>query len=228
MDDLINLYRSSLEDYLFSRTEKRELSRQIAERHLDKQQIAFLRSQIFNIARNAATPENFKTIFDWLEIANKTLLAEQSPSPAVRHEAYFSPGDECAEAIVSQLDAARSTLKICVFTISDNRLTESIIRAFRRGVHVRIISDNDKAFDDGSDIRKLARSGIDIRIDRSPHHMHHKFAIIDKQWLLTGSYNWTRSAALYNQENILITDTEDVVEKYLMEFKRLWEKMEDY
>lgn len=222
MEDFIKFYKNSLEDYLFSRTEKRELSRKVRERGLEKRQLVFLRSQIFDIARSAATPDNLQAVFKWLETANKTLLPDESPRPTAEHEVYFSPGDECAEAIISQLDSARSTLKICVFTISDNRLSTAILRAFQRGVHVRIISDNDKAYDDGSDIEKLARGGVDVRIDRSSHHMHHKFAIIDKQRVMTGSYNWTRSAALYNQENILITDAEKVVEKYLLEFKRLW------
>ena len=52
--------------------------------------------------------------------------------------------------------------------------------------------------------------------------MHHKFFIVDKKLVLTGSYNWTRSAALYNQENVISTDDEFVVEKFLNEFEKLW------
>ena len=47
---------------------------------------------------------------------------------------------------------------------------------------------------------RLARSGIAVAFDSSPHHMHHKFAIFDLTRLLTGSYNWTRSAAESNEE----------------------------
>ena len=43
--------------------------------------------------------------------------------------------------------------------------------------------------------RGLAELGVAVRIDRSEHHMHHKFALFDDAILATGSYNWTRSAA---------------------------------
>lgn len=58
--------------------------------------------------------------------------------------------------------------------------------------------------------------------------MHHKFAIIDNEAVLTGSYNWTRSAANYNHENILITHDRDTVLAYCQEFDKLWKEMQDY
>jgi len=60
------------------------------------------------------------------------------------------------------------------------------------------------------------------------NHMHHKFAIFDEETLLTGSYNWTRSAANYNHENLLITDALPLVAAYLSTFRKLWNKMEVY
>lgn len=42
-------------------------------------------------------------------------------------------------------------------------------------------------------------------------HMHHKFAIVDGRLLINGSFNWTRQAVLYNQENCIITDNPQLV-----------------
>jgi phosphatidylserine/phosphatidylglycerophosphate/cardiolipin synthase-like enzyme len=42
-------------------------------------------------------------------------------------------------------------------------------------------------------------------------HMHHKFAIVDARLLINGSFNWTRQAVLYNQENCVITDNLQLV-----------------
>ena len=48
-------------------------------------------------------------------------------------------------------------------------------------VQVRVISDDDKAMDAGSDIDRLERIP---RASIAPeHHMHHKFAIFDKSKL---------------------------------------------
>ena len=58
-------------------------------------------------------------------------------------------------------------------------MVEVLDRLMKRGVRVRVISDNDKAHDKGSDVWRLPDLGAEVRVDRSPHHMHHKFAIID-------------------------------------------------
>jgi hypothetical protein len=50
-----------------------------------------------------------------------------------------------------ELDQAHSA------TLEDDRLS--------RGVQVRIISDNDKQHDEGSDIERLARAGIALKLD---------------------------------------------------------------
>lgn len=153
-----------------------------------------------------------------------SLFSRSKAKTAVNH-AYFSPGTACLNAILSGIDSARSSLKICVFTISDDRITQAIRQAHRRGVQVRILTDNEKLFDRGSDIRELTAAGIPVRVDESPNHMHHKFALLDNHTLLTGSYNWTRSAALYNHENLLVTNQKSLVQDFSREFDRLWQEL---
>ena len=55
--------------------------------------------------------------------------------------------------------------------------------------------------------------------------MHHKFAIFDRQRLLTGSYNWTRSAADYNEENFIITEEPVLLEEFKKQFDQLWSQL---
>jgi mitochondrial cardiolipin hydrolase len=153
-----------------------------------------------------------------------SFFSRTKSTPGVNH-AYFSPGDGCLNAILSGIQSVRSSLKICVFTISDDRITQAIRQAHRRGIQVRILTDNEKLFDRGSDIRELAAAGIPVRIDETPNHMHHKFALLDNQTLLTGSYNWTRSAARYNHENLIVTDQKNLVHDFSREFDRLWQEL---
>ncbi|MGB0583387.1 MAG: phospholipase D-like domain-containing protein, partial [Limisphaerales bacterium] len=135
---------------------------------------------------------------------------------------FFSPGNKCLKAITGLLGLAKQRVDICVFTITDNRITDAILRAHQRGVKVRIISDNDKAHDAGSDISRLESEGLPLRTDKTPDHMHHKFALVDGNTAITGSYNWTRSAANDNFENVLVTDDTQIVKPYQREFERLW------
>lgn len=141
------------------------------------------------------------------------------------NKACFSPGNGCLDAITDTIEQAENSLKICVFTISDDRITAAILKAHRRGIKIKLLTDNEKLFDKGSDIRQLAQAGLEVRIDNTRDHMHHKFALIDNSTLLTGSYNWTRSAAMYNHENLIVTNNKDLVHDFLVEFDTLWREM---
>ena len=152
----------------------------------------------------------------------------QPTQQKITSHAFFSPGDDCLNAIVESIATTEKTLKICVFTISDDRISEAILAAHRRGISIKIITDNNKLHDTGSDIRELAAKGLEVRIDKTRSHMHHKFALFDEVRVLTGSYNWTRSAAMFNHENILVTDNLSIVQDYSREFDRLWGSMMKY
>lgn len=145
-----------------------------------------------------------------------------------RSEAYFSPRDNVVQRIARAIDETRDTADLAVFTITDDRLSKAILSAYERGVKLRIISDNDKANDTGSDIERFARAGMAVRIDRTPVHMHHKFAIFDGKLLLTGSYNWTRSANDENAENIVLTADPDLLKAFAVEFELVWGLGERY
>ena len=137
-------------------------------------------------------------------------------------QAFFAPGDDCRLALTEGIEFARSHIRICVFTLSDDRLVDVLVRAHREGLSIQLLSDNDKAFDKGSDIIMLAQAGLDVRVDCSPNHMHHKFMVVDDLTLFTGSYNWTRSAEHYNNENLLRIEDSGIAQQFDLEFQRLW------
>jgi phosphatidylserine/phosphatidylglycerophosphate/cardiolipin synthase-like enzyme len=139
-------------------------------------------------------------------------------------EVLFAPGEEVLYRLCELLGGARTTIDLCVFTISDDRITRNIIEAHRRGVSIRLITDDQKRADQGSDIDTLARAGIPIRTDDGEPHMHHKFALFDASILATGSYNWTRGAT-FNHENLLVTHSPTAVSRYAGAFNALWEHM---
>jgi cardiolipin hydrolase len=89
-------------------------------------------------------------------------------------------------------------------------------------VQVRIITDNDKAADLGSDADRFHEAGIQLRVDHTSYHMHHKFAIFDSELLLNGSYNWTRSAAEHNEENFILTGQKTLIAAFQNQFETLW------
>ena len=52
--------------------------------------------------------------------------------------------------------------------------------------------------------------------------------VVDEQMLLTGSYNWTKTAAENNQENLLSILHPEICQQYLREFNRLWGKFKHF
>lgn len=229
MKELLEMFEKTFEDQKLSSAERKALSQIIKESNLKNNQVGFLRNQVFDIARGAFKSYPALQVIDWLEQANKLLLkSNPNLGDSRSNEIYFSPGDDCLNAINYAIKQAKHKVRICVFTISDNRITENIIACHQTGIDVRIITDDDKTQDKGSDIYQMHQAGIPIRTDETPNHMHHKYALIDDSVLITGSYNWTRSAAKYNHENILITYDRGSVKPYSDEFEKLWKEFIDY
>ncbi|MCH9682311.1 MAG: endonuclease [Deltaproteobacteria bacterium] len=223
MDEVL---RSMLEDHRISRAERRALRELVEERGISNQRLGVFRSRAFDLAEQMVEGDDSKSVVKWLEGTIKSLLPREEKEDATEAEARFSPGMECLGLINGEIDRARRTIDICVFTITDDRIVERIGHALRRKVKVRIITDDDKSLDKGSDIDRMRRGGIDIRMDTSPFHMHHKFAIFDDATLLTGSYNWTRSAASNNQENIVRCTDRTLVGAFGKTFDDLWRRFE--
>jgi phosphatidylserine/phosphatidylglycerophosphate/cardiolipin synthase-like enzyme len=68
--------------------------------------------------------------------------------------------------------------------------------------------------------------GLEVRQDGNSEFMHHKVFIIDGSIVVTGSFNFSNSAATSNDENVLIIHNADIAQAYLEEFDRLWAEAE--
>ncbi|MBQ1784394.1 MAG: nuclease [Gammaproteobacteria bacterium] len=213
--------RDSLADLKLSNDERDEL-RQLGD-NLTSDQLRFMRNRAFALVRELVRqPEQAEAALKWLEQVIKTLDRSPTIAPQGIASAHFSPGESCRRKIRELLQQARHSVDICVYTISDDQLSEAILACHQRGIAIRVLSDNDKLYDDGSDIQWLRERGVPLRVDNSPFHMHHKFAIFDRRLLLNGSFNWTRSATTSNEENLLVTDQPQLVASFRSEFDTLW------
>ncbi|MDH4089355.1 MAG: phospholipase D-like domain-containing protein [Cyclobacteriaceae bacterium] len=224
MDQIIAHLRQSIADEVFSKEERKTLRTLLTDRALREDQLTSLRTKIFELASEKVNDSNFRFIIEWVKNVNSALVA----STADKSDAFFSPGDACRDTIIKQINGAITRIKICVFTISDDRISHAIMTSHRKGLDIKVITDNDKSFDMGSDVGRLAQAGIAVKMDSTPNHMHHKFMVVDDRALITGSYNWTQSAARYNHENILLTKEGRLVDSYLKEFDQLWKEMQWY
>ena len=217
-DELLELLSKTLKDDRLDQQEKSQLLDTFAP--LDEEQRAFIRNRAFDLLSVSFNETGLSQKGKWLFKILKVL--DQSRPASASIKSFFSPGDECKNALIGQIKKTKRSIDVCVFTISDNDISDALIQTHKRGVRVRVLTDNDKQFDLGSDIARLCRGGIKVKTDRSRHHMHHKFAVFDDDTLVTGSFNWTRSASDYNHENIMIVQDEVSVAAFLLEFEALW------
>ncbi len=223
------LLKSSLQDGKLSRSEKKVLRSVLALDAEESHERDWIRNRAFQKVQASLIGPDAKKSVEWLEDVMGLLVSAERPgrqrSAEDIAEVHFSPGNECRHRIQELLRTARSNVDICVFTITDDRITDSIIDAHDRGVRVRVISDNDKAHDPGSDLGRLERLDVPVAFDQTPDHMHHKFAIFDSKLVVSGSYNWTRSAADRNEENIVVNGDMRLVDAFQRRFDELWKEL---
>ena len=224
--DFDALLARTLADRRLTGSERQALQQTLAESPSDEARRAVLRHRVFDLARQELLTDDAKKVLAWVEDVLKLLPA---PAPAVggsvHSEAYFSPHDDGVGRIVRLFGEARQSADVCVFTITDDRIADALLAAHRRGVRLRVVTDDQKAGDLGSDVERLRAAGVAVRVDRTPFHMHHKYAVFDGRRLLNGSYNWTRGAARDNEENIVVTDDPALVAAFTRAFEQLWGRL---
>lgn len=139
-------------------------------------------------------------------------------------ETYFS-GEGVQSRLLELIQKSQTSIDLAIFEFSSPVLAEALQQARERGVTVRLLLDSHSGKKDaasgslaGLNVRELAGRGGGRGL------MHDKFAVFDEHQVVTGSYNWTRSAEHSNYENILVEDDPEVVSKYHRQFALLWNK----
>jgi phosphatidylserine/phosphatidylglycerophosphate/cardiolipin synthase-like enzyme len=224
MNEIIALLEETIDDGFLSREEKNELRNIISEQHVTHMNRVKLILQAVLIAEEKADEKSYQAVLKWLKKVSQ-ILGDFSAEPFYNN-AFFTHTHNIRRKVIDTIGAAEKTLDICMFTLSDDKIADAITTIHKRGVKTRIITDDEKIMDKGSDIFKLKHRGISVKIDSIKSLMHHKFAIIDSHKIITGSYNWTRTGSEVNNENIVITDNGTIVQAFIKEFERLWPQME--
>ena len=125
--------------------------------------------------------------------------------------------------MVKYISMAKRSIDLCIFSFTNDDLANEIIEAHKRGVKVRIITDDEAMKGKGADSQRCSDAGIPVRTDNNEqYHMHNKFMLVDQLYLVTGSFNWTFQAGKSNQENVVVSDGKFYIERYHEEFSKLW------
>lgn len=125
--------------------------------------------------------------------------------------------------INSSINSSQRRIYIAVAWFTNHSLFDSLLNAAQRKVEIKLILLNDilNRNEFGLEFGLLVNNGADFRFAvNNSGTMHNKFCIIDNT-VITGSYNWTYHANK-NNENVIVTDEDGIVNSYVEEFERLF------
>ncbi|WP_457631375.1 phospholipase D-like domain-containing protein [Oceanithermus sp.] len=136
-------------------------------------------------------------------------------------EVYFTPGygRQAQRRIVRALDGAENEVWVAAFVLTDPEIISALNRAASRGVAVRVLLERRNL---GDSREEGLRPPIEIRPDANEYAMHLKTMVIDERLVITGSYNFTRSAVTRNDENLLVLTSPQLARRYKEKVWKLW------
>lgn len=138
-------------------------------------------------------------------------------------EVYFSPDDGVEVRLIDLIHQAQHAVDFMVFALTSDEIADAILARAKAGVQVRGVFETSQAYATGGEYERLHEAGLDVRLDDNRGSMHHKVFVIDGEVLISGSYNFTRSAEERNDENVLVVFHVGLAQEYLLEFENLFE-----
>jgi phosphatidylserine/phosphatidylglycerophosphate/cardiolipin synthase-like enzyme len=156
-----------------------------------------------------------------------------TPYPALsvdgtRLEVYFSPDDGAETHLVDLILSAEQSIYFLAYSFTSDDLADVLLDRHRAGLEVSgVMEARQVESNTGSEYERLRAAGLDVRLDGNPDNMHHKVFIIDGQVVVTGSYNFSRSAEERNDENTLVLHSPEIATLYLEEFWRVYSQAQE-
>ena len=159
-----------------------------------------------------ATLVSIFTITLWMLLSPPITLPQEKPTA---WEVYFSPHGECTDAIIRELNRAKSTVLVQAYSFTSAPIAKAILNAHKRGVKVEVILDKSQRTEKYSSATFFFNAGIPVKIDAQHAIAHNKVIVIDGETVITGSFNFTKAAEENNAENLLIIHDNKLAERYM-------------
>ena len=141
------------------------------------------------------------------------------------------------------LAASKRRLDMALFVFSAQNLADTVGQLKAKGVQVRLLADPgfaNRPFSEVLDLLGLSLPDRHCRLEAGNRplaapmegvatprlaggdKLHHKVAVIDNRTVISGSFNWSPSAAHQNDEVLMIIDSPQLAAHFTREIDRLW------
>jgi competence ComEA-like helix-hairpin-helix protein len=153
------------------------------------------------------------------------------------------PWEKSVNSLINQnLGIAKKSVNLALFVFSAQRLANTLEIEAQRGVAVRALIDSNfiyRPYSEGLDMMgatliEHCRLEADNRPWKQPlttvgvpmlpmgDRLHHKFGVVDRKTVITGSHNWSEAANHGNDEVLLAIASPVVAAHFEREFDRLY------
>ena len=144
-------------------------------------------------------------------------------------ELYFTNPDKIKnikvvnpqDGLITAIKGSKKTFYGAFFDISSVKIANEMVNAYKRGVDVKLVTDNNTF--SGEAITRIYESGISIIPSTGKGLMHNKFAICDGTSVFTGSYNLTENCTNRNNNNAIIINSTEIAEIYSAKFSEMFD-----
>ncbi|MBD2343051.1 DUF655 domain-containing protein [Anabaena subtropica] len=155
------------------------------------------------------------------------------------------PWNQSSNGLIDKtLNSANKSINMALFVFSEQRLANTLEKRHQQGVSIRALIDKQFAYryySEALDMMGIALSNkCQYELNNRPWSnpvttvgvptlspgdlLHHKFALIDNQIVITGSHNWSDAANNGNDETLIVIDNSRISAHYEREFSRLYAK----
>lgn len=157
-----------------------------------------------------------------------TLPACRQDPTTTQIDVRFSPKGGCTERIIEALDRARESVLVQAYSFTSAPIAKALVDAHKRGVDVTVILDSSQRSEKYSSADFLVHMGIPTYIDDRHAIAHNKVMILDDTTVVTGSFNFTKSAEEHNAENLLVIRDPALAAQYTANWKKHLGHSEEY
>lgn len=153
------------------------------------------------------------------------------------------PWEQTSNGLIANvLEQSKQSIDLALFVFSDQDLVNTIEPRHSQGVAIRALIEPSfmyRSYSEGLDMLGVALSDTckwestnrpwqnpltTVGVPQLPpgDMLHHKFGVVDRQTVITGSHNWTTAANRGNDETLLVIHNSTVAAHFQREFDRLY------
>jgi phosphatidylserine/phosphatidylglycerophosphate/cardiolipin synthase-like enzyme len=167
-----------------------------------------------------------------LDDLRQTLWTHTDKAPAAAQiETGFSPDGNAERLVLKIINSSTQSIRLAAYSFTSPKVVQALISAKRRGVDVRVVSDdsNAKSKSGSAALNLLAGAAIQSRLNGEYAIHHDKYIIADGSHVQTGSFNYSQAAAKSNSENVIVIwNNRELAQSYLRHWSSRFEEGRDY